>query len=179
MKNLFGQLFIDISDRLKSKVLELRWIDQDFGQLEMFEYKPSVSFPCALIDFIQANYTNEAQNGQFGELMIQVRLGFTPFSQSSLISPTDVREKALSFYDVEQKVFEALMGWAPNPPSEEYGTNPYVQSLVRVSAITEHRENDPVGLRVRVLTFSTAYEDYSANPVYTKHPATLQIDENP
>jgi hypothetical protein len=32
---------------------------------------------------------------------------------------------------------------------------------------------------VRVLTFSTAYQDYSANPVYTKHAATLQIDTNP
>src|SRR5438045_2520697 len=97
LNSLFGQLFADLADQIKTTLPEIKWIDQDFGQLEMFEYKPNVSFPCALVDFVQANYSNLSENGQIGELMIQIRLGFTPFSQSHALAPTDVREKALNF----------------------------------------------------------------------------------
>lgn len=180
MNNFFGQLLIDIQTRLAAQVNEIKWTDQDLGQLEHFEYKPSVSFPCALIDFAQANYSALAENAQIGDIAIQIRLGFAPFSASNNVAPTNVREKALSFYDIEQKVFEALMGWAPDAPAgnAEFEEGKYTQPFVRVSAITEHRDNDQMGLRVRVLTFSTTYQDESAQVTFTKHAAGLVVNED-
>jgi len=169
MENYFGTLYLNLADRLKTAVPELRWIDQDFGQLERFEYRPEVSFPCVLIDFVNATYSQMAELSQLGEVAVQLRLGLAPFSQSYQIAPQDVKEKALEYYTIEQKVFQAIHGWH----------NDFCQPLIRQSAITEHRDNDPIGLRVRILTFMTAFEDNSNFPVYTKNPATLELDITP
>jgi hypothetical protein len=168
MQNFFGQLYLDLSDYLKTAVPELRWIDQDFGQLEHFEYRPEVTFPCALIDFAMANYSAMAGLTQIGEVSINIRLGFSPFSKSYQLAPMNVKKKALEYYSIEQKVFEAIHGWAPETS--------YCQPLIRVSTTTEQRDNDAQGLRVRVLTFSTAYEDESKLSSYQKKQATMEID---
>jgi hypothetical protein len=116
MQNFFGQLYLDLSAYLKTAVPELRWIDQDFGQLERFRYRPEVSFPCALIDFVQATYSNQAELAQIGEVTINIRIGFAPFSQSHQAAPQDVKERALAYYNLEQRIFEAVQGWAPVSP---------------------------------------------------------------
>jgi hypothetical protein len=167
LQSFFGQYLVNLMLQLDT-VKELKWIDQDLGQLENYDTRPAVAFPCALIDFTQANYSSLAELAQFGEFTVQIRLGFTPFSSANQNAPTSVREKALRYYDIEQKVFDALMGWH----------NDFTQPLVRVSAISEHRENDSMGLRVRVLTFTSSYQDESAQPVYHKHRADLEIDNS-
>jgi len=166
MQNFFGQLYIDLSNRLKTAVPELKWIDQDFGQLERFDYRPDVAFPCALIDFIQATYSNLSMLAQVGEVSVNIRIGFAPFSQSYQAAPLDVKEKALAYYDIEQKVFEAVQGW----------NNDFTEPFIRVSATTEQRDNDAIGLRVRVLTFQTGYQDESNVKRYTKVERPLNVD---
>lgn len=167
----FGQLFLDLCDHIKAQVPEIKWIDQDFGQLEQFEHRPAVSFPCCLIDFVLANYSNLSELGQAGDVTIQLRLGFAPFSQSNGSAPDSVRIKAVHYYAIEQKVFEAVHGWATE----------YTQPLIRINAGTEQRLSandamDKIGLRVRVLNFSTQFEDMSNYPVFEKHAATFEAD---
>lgn len=175
MNNYFGQLFLDLSLYLKTAVPELRWIDQDFGQLEHFEIRPEVSFPCALIDFVSASYSGLANLSQVGDVAINIRLGFAPFSQSYHGAPMDVKEKALEFYNLEQKVYQALQGWSPEKEGEQY-----TQAFIRQSAMTEQRDGDRIGMRVRVLTFVTQLEDHSAPGTFTvvpKPPLEIQQTE--
>jgi hypothetical protein len=174
MNNYFGQLYLDLCAYLKTAVPELRWIDQDFGQLEYFEIRPEVSFPCALIDFVSSQYSGISNLGQLGEVGINIRLGFAPFSQSYHAAPLDVKEKALEFYNIEQKVYEALQGWAPVKDGDNY-----TQPLTRQSAVTEQRDGDRVALRVRVLSFATQFEDNTAKGIYVKVPMPpMQFDSN-
>lgn len=174
MNNYFGQLFIDLCAYLKTAVPELRWIDQDFGQLEHYQVRPEVSFPCALIDFISAQYSGLANLAQVGEVAVNIRLGFAPFSQSYHAAPLDVKEKALEFYTIEQKVFEALQGWAPVKDNDNY-----TQPFSRQSSQTEQRDGDQQALRVRVITFTTQFEDNTAPGVYLKVPKPpLEFDDN-
>ena len=42
-----------IYDLLKS-VRNLKWVDEDFGQLDVYETKPPVAFPCAIVSLNQA-----------------------------------------------------------------------------------------------------------------------------
>lgn len=165
MQNYFGTLFLDLSNHIKTAVPEVRWIDQDFNQLEIFEYRPEVSFPCVLIDVVGARYSELANLAQIGEITINVRIGFAPFSKSYQLAPNDVREKALEYYNLEQKIFEAVQGWQ----------NDFTQPLIRTASSTERRDGDPNGLRVRVLTFTTMYEDDSAVMQYNKTAADLDI----
>jgi len=172
MDNFFGTLFLDLSTFLKAEVPELRWIDQDFGQLEVFEYRPDVAFPCVLIDFPQAQFSNLSELSQLGDILISVRLGFAPFAQSHHGAPLNVREKALEYYTLEQKVYEKVQGWH----------NDHCQPLNRTNSQTEQRvsasgSQDASGLRVRVLLFTTSFEDHSAAMKYTKAPKpALEVD---
>ncbi|MBT1702942.1 hypothetical protein [Chryseosolibacter indicus] len=173
MNNYFGQLYLDLCEYLKTVVPELRWIDQDFGQLEHFEVRPEVSFPCCLIDFVSASYSGLSNLAQIGEVVVNIRLGFAPFSQSYHAAPMNVKEKALEFYDVEQKVYEALQGWSPVKDNDNY-----TQPFYRQSAMTEQRDGDRIGLRVRVLSFGTQFEDNTAKGIYRKvAKPPLQFDE--
>jgi hypothetical protein len=161
--NYFGQLLIELADHIKTAVPEIRWIDQDLGQLETFEYRPAVDFPCVLIDFVASSYSEVAELAQLGDVTVVLRIGFAPFSQSNQAAPMDVRIRALDFYRLEQLVYEAVQGWH----------NEFTQPLIRVGADTERR-ND--ALRVRALTFTTMYEDYSALPMNNKQQANLNFD---
>jgi len=167
----FGQLFIDLSKHIKDKVPAIKWIDQDFGQLEQFEYRPAVSFPCVLIDFPMANYTNIAELSQMGDITVQLRLGFAPFSKSHVGAPDDVRDKAIEYYAIEQLVHEAVQGFQTD----------YTMPLMRFNAGTEQRlsasdQADSIGLRVRVINYATQYEDNSNLPAYIKRAATLEVE---
>lgn len=161
----FGQIYVALAAYLKAQVPELKWIDMDLGQLDHFEYKPNVNFPCALIDFPNADYTNESQLVQQGDIIVQFKLGFAPFSQTSQAAPTNVKDKGLVYFDIEQKVFEKVQGWE----------NDITQPFIRLNAATDKRYEE-IGLRVRVLTFATSYQDASALVVLQKVDATAQIN---
>ena len=158
----FGMLLIELCDHIKAQVPEVRWVDQDLGQLEEYEMRPAVTFPCVLIDFAATSYNDLSDNAQTGETTILVRIGMNPFSKSNVQAPTEVREKAVEYYDIEQKVHQCLQGWQ----------NDFTSALARRSADTENR-NDK--LRVRLLTYETSYEDYSNLPIRTATPADMNI----
>jgi len=152
-------------DYLAVYVPDLKWIDYDMGQLENYDTKPPVEWPCALISFPATPYTALSGLAQIGSPTIMIRLGFAPFSQSYQAAPSLVRDKALYYFEIEQKIFNALQGYKTE----------YTDAFIRVSADDEMR-NDL--FKVRVLTFTTNYEDYSAVPMNQKTPATLSITPN-
>lgn len=166
MKSLFAQLLLKLSDHIKSTVPKIRWIDQDLGQLENYEIRPAVSWPCVLIDFTETSYEQMQKNRQLGNMTFTLRLGFDNFSSSANISPQATKEKALEFYEIEQELYEAVQG---------YTADDLMQDCTRINAATEKRED----FRVRVLTFTSMTEDSSAMPkrVPISKP-TLEI-ENP
>lgn len=147
MKSFFANLYLDLQDRIKSEVPEIEWIEQDFGQDVFDKWRPNVAFPAVLIDFPLADYEAEAGSGQFGNVTINLRLLVAPFSQSYEDAPIEVRQDALEYFELEQKLVSAIHGWSPE----------YCQALVRGS-IASHNRND-IGLRIRNLVFSTAYEE--------------------
>lgn len=158
IENPFGNLFIAISDRITAKVPEVRYIDQDLAQLEDYDMRPAVSWPCVLID-VSGFVFSEAgsQPDQLGTGEVILRLGLPPNSQANNLAPLAYREKALSFYETEQKIYAALHGWAPAGFSR----------LLRRSVKTERRED---ALRVREMVFAISYNDQAAEPVYQSVP---------
>lgn len=149
----FLGLYQAIVSRLKLKVPEVRWIDLDMGQLENYGDRPAVSWPCVLIDFPGIQYEDASEALQFAQGAVVLRLAFPPFSPSNGSVPTLVQEKALKYFEIEDKIFKALHGWKP----AEYGY------MMRTSASTEAREGDTI--RVRVLSYGISFEDNGAVPV--------------
>lgn len=151
----FFQLLIE---KLISDVPELRFIDQDLGQLENYEMRPAVSWPCCMIDIEDFKYSDQQNHAiQIAEGIISLRIGLVKYTDSNNLTPAATRENALQYYELEHKVFKALHGW--NPPG--FG------KMLRRASGTERRDDD---IRVRVLKFAISFTDDSAKPVKTLAP---------
>lgn len=148
----FSSLFIQLIDRLNDKAKSLRFITQDIGQLENYEMRPAVSWPCCLIDIDNFNFSDaQSKHHQIGQGTVTVRLGLVKYTDLSNLTPDQAKAKAVEYLEVEQEVYTALHAWAPNGFSR----------CIRQVAVTERRDDD---IRVRVMKFSIAFTDESAQP---------------
>jgi len=158
MDSPFAHLLLALQERIGQLVTDIRWIDQDMGQLEHYAERPPVAWPCVLIDLDGWTFTNLGQQAQTAEGDVVVRLAFAPMSYANQLSP--VKELALRYYETEFQLHKALHGWGPAG----------FASLTRLSADTEKR-NDAI--RVRIIRYHTAFEDYSTLPVTTSQSRPL------
>lgn len=149
LTSFFARYYVDVCEHIATQVPEIEWIEQDFGQDVFDKWRPNVAFPAVLIDFPATSYSSESNTSQFGEVTLSIRLLVAPFTQSYEDAPIEVKEDALRFFEIEQQLVAALQGWIP--------ADGYAQPLIR-EAIQSNNRND-IGLRIRSLSFSTAYEE--------------------
>lgn len=155
----FANIYLKIVDRLAAQVPELRYIDQDFGQLENYTMKPPVIWPCALIELGEFDFDDMAgKNMQHGEGLVLIRFATEAWSPSNNLTTAAIREKALRYYEIEQKIHVALHGWRDTGFSK----------LLRRKAVKEQR--DDTNIRVRVLGYATSFEDDTTMPVTNTIP---------
>lgn len=156
-----GQLLLAIQECVKNKLPEIRYCNQDLGQLEVYTGgSPSVSWPCLLIDFSDVDLTDLGRYEQQGEFTLRFRLGFNPFSQTSNLQDEDVRKLGLYYYALENKIHAIFHGWIPM--HHENKTEPLCQPLSCRKIFTENRQDDT--FRVRGLNFTGGFMDDSASP---------------
>lgn len=147
-----ANLYLAILERITAKVPAIRFIEQDLGQLEFYEIRPAVTWPCALIDMQETNYSEiNGSVQQMAEGVIQIRLGLVKYSDSSNLTPAQWREKSLAYLEREQEVILALHNWAP----------PGFGKLLRRRSVSEKREDD---IKVRSLLFAQSHTDTSLMP---------------
>lgn len=167
----FSTLLTALQTRVKELLPAIKWVDQDYGQLEYYDQRPAVEFPCLLVDFDNFQFEDAGEAIQFATGNVVLRLAFAPYSNTSNITPDQWKQKGLQYYELEWALYKALHGWKPNAelPDEHYGY------MMRVSSDTEKRE-DP--FRVRRLIYSVTFEDYNASPEYNmRHlPGLLDLD---
>lgn len=149
MDSYFARLYLDLQKRIAEKVPEIAWIEQDFRQEENDAFRPDVAFPAVLIDFPESGYSALCGYSQMAAVTVSLRLFFAPFTQSYFEAPQDTKEDALQYFEIEQKLINALHGWEPGE---------YSQPLIRASASSDNRNT--IGLRIRILLFTTEYEEY-------------------
>jgi hypothetical protein len=139
-------LFTSISARLKDQVTDLRWIDLDTGQLEHYEGRPAVAFPCALLDIEYPQCEDLDTTSQHVNVSITIRLAFEPMGETNSAAPSPTRTRALSILDTVEALHDALQGWGTTEFSE----------LSRASVRTEKRD-DP--LKVYNLIYTTTLQE--------------------
>lgn len=62
------QLLTDILTRLKTDVTGVKYVDEDWGQLDNYSPNPPVQFPAVVVDCINATFTNEGKLVQPGDV---------------------------------------------------------------------------------------------------------------
>ena len=160
MDAILANVFLKIQARLTT-LPELKFIDQDMGQLEIDEPndRSPVKFPCSLFDAVDIRYTDVSENVQQGEAILQVRLAMAAYSTATHYYTNDShRLNALGYYNLEHSVNKLLHGWSDDQ---------YFNPLSRVSAQTERRNDN---IRVRVLRYAFGFRDNTAMKVTTTAP---------
>lgn len=166
MDAILANIFLTVQERLKTSLTDLKWIDQDLGQLEFYDKRPAVDFPCALIDIDDSDYSDEGENSQIGEGILIVRLGLTVYNSANHLTPTPYKEKAIDYYNLEHRVNSFLHGWCDSR---------YFSPLMRRKGFKEKRDDN---LRVRVLRYVFAFRDSTAMevPAFTVQKPDLEIE---
>ncbi len=152
MESPFSKMFLALQDKINAAVPEIRFIEQNFAQYGFDDFRAKVAFPALLVDFSNTTYTALQGNIQLAETTINIVLLFEPFSQSYNLAPLAVKQKALAYFEIEQKVFKALQG---------FEAGGICTPMVRINAKSQNK-ND-IGMRIRELDFTTEFEDYSLN----------------
>lgn len=162
-----SKFLLRFQEYLKTEVPELKYVNQDLGQLEYYTMdSPAVSWPCALLDLNDTTYSDLLNNVQeANQATVTVRIGHNPYSGTSNLQPEDVRIKGLFIYELEQKVYQKLQGWTAGG---------ICSPLSRIRKVTEKRDED--AFRVRVLIFSTAFEDDGATKAVQKLTVPITVD---
>lgn len=155
------KLITDIQGRLMAAVPTLKYVDLDWGQLDFYYPNPPVQWPCALIDIMQAGYSNAAHRTQLGLLQVAINIADLKLSNSSGKAPQNQKDNALKIYDLMKDVFVALQGWT--------GDKSYT-GLIRERYSKRSRED---GITIHQLVFSTEIKDNAAMPVIDTTPASV------
>ena len=151
LTNPLAQMLCAVEDRIAG-IDGIRMIDRYMGQ-DAYELRPGVSSPTVLVDVEDVEYEGMGGGSQMARATLSVRLYVASYASACQTAPQTARMEAMSDLTTERSLVEALHGWAP----ADGDGNEWAEPLIRMSSGNENR-ND-IGLRVRVLRFSTAWEE--------------------
>lgn len=123
------ELTEDFQARLQAEVPELKYIDEDWGQLDYYDKYPPVKFPCALIDIQNGQFSEEGNLRQMGVLTVVVKLYLLKLSNTSNAAPSSQKAAAKQGWAIYEKINRALHG--KNFLSEGFAT-PTRKSMQRI-----------------------------------------------
>jgi hypothetical protein len=139
-----------------TEVTSIKWVDQNYGQLDSYDIKPPVLFPCALIDLVGFTYEDQPDGRQRANGRLVISLSTAPYTPSNNVTSNERVAKALNYYDIEEAVVAALHNWTPTPGADK---------LLRRSVDKVEREDN---IRERTLQFEVSFTDAAAVPVRTR-----------
>jgi len=166
MESILATIFLKIQEHIKNEVPEVKWVDQDFGQLEFYKDRPAVLLPCVLIDMEDTDYEDETAKIQTGETKLIIRLCCAAYSDAASPRQQLQKELALQYLNIEHRLNKALHTWCDNE---------LFTPMMRKKAITEKRDDN---LRVRAIKYVFNFNDNTAMdvPVQTIDRPDLEIE---
>lgn len=185
MNSITAQVYHSLQARIIAATSITHCVE-DTGQL--LDEQPAISYPCALIGIEVTDFRSLAQNAQTATLVISITIVLEPHSSTANNTPEVYKTKGLSYYVVEQEVHTALQGFAPtyqllvtpaNPDADPPTAAVYTDSLANVTGRLDRLRSAPnrtrADLRIRTLTYTLGYEDYSTAIIPIYAPATPVI----
>ena len=135
------QIFLSIQDYLAEQVTNLKYIDKNWGQLNIPQ--PPVQWPCCLIDVASIDYTHTSDLGRLADASIELTIADHHTVRSSAKAPS--KSDAYDILDVIEDVIEALEG---------YRVPDTTQALTRTRLAKAYSDQS---YDVYTLTFTTAW----------------------
>jgi hypothetical protein len=158
------EIYLETLERIETQVPAIKYIDQDFGQIDNIKEgtRAPVGFPCALIDFDEAQFSSLGNKAQLAEpATIKIRLAFPNWQPGNNLVKEEVRQYAVSMYDTEIAVNQALHGWR----GSIFGP------LTRTRREIEKRHD----YKVIAVTYEFTYKDMTCSPAYQPAPGNTGL----
>lgn len=152
-----------IQKRLEAKAPEILYIDEDWGQMDEYE-RPPVKYPCALIEVQDAEYTDDGELRQRGQIMVTIKLYFMRLANTSNRAPQSQKDESRKNWATCKKVNQILHG-------QDFIKNGYA-TLSRKRMSPPKRKD---GIYNRNITYSIGFVDESCVPVRPTTPAKPTI----
>ncbi len=111
------ELLQAIQVRVQDKVTALKYIDEDWGQLDYYSNMPPVQWPCCLIDVGTVAWKNIGNKQQQGEATITLYIADVKKTNTSGKAPATQRTQAYAIHDTIEAVHQALHTYLPLPNS--------------------------------------------------------------
>lgn len=107
------ELFKIIINRIKDQLPDLSLVDEDYGQLEagLEEESYPVTFPCALVGNLEADWTNVGIGVQKGQVAFSVRLAIDCYDDTHLGSGTE--DKVATRLQMANQLYTAMQCLRP------------------------------------------------------------------
>ncbi len=142
MKNILQNIQSQLAE-----LTEIKYIDEDWGQLDYYSQNMPVQWPCVLIDIASATYSNlgidrdkSPQNRQMGSYVVQITIANIKLSPSSAKSSSLQKEKAWEVLDLVEQVHCQLHGYSPTPNSSKLIRTSFARQM-RDDGVQEYRVN--------------------------------------
>lgn len=106
---MLEKAMIAVQDRLLELLPEkIAYLAEDWGQLDFYNERPPVTFPCVLIDIAEAEFSDCTRKVQQGEAILTVRVAhFDPVNVSALAPDSD---KAFRMFSLLRTLYVQLQG---------------------------------------------------------------------
>jgi hypothetical protein len=154
------QLLKDIQARLIERVPALKYVDEDWGQLDYYSPHPPVQWPCGLIDATSADWSDILKKVQMGLVQVTIRVGDLKLTNTSGKAPAGQKQHAFEIFATLKEVYKALHGWT--------GSKHYSR-LMRKTSRRVKRED---GVRIYEMIFTCELTDNSAMDAQVTTPGT-------
>jgi hypothetical protein len=134
---------------LLSSIPGVRWTDKDKKQIDIYDTKPAVPFPCNLIKvaILSADTVTTEQQRCTGSIVVRTASDLS-VSETSDKAPDTAVERSLSYYDIVDAVYDKLQGF----------TDDQIESIDMKSCVEEERRD---GLTVVKTTFEVVFMKYT------------------
>lgn len=112
----------NIQERL-AEIDTLKYVDEDWGQIDYYSPNFPVKWPCALIDIQAGQFENTGWDHrvkkyrQTGNLMVSVTIANVKLTNTSAMAPQRQKDHGWSIWKLYEEVHEKLQGYRPHENS--------------------------------------------------------------
>lgn len=105
-------------ERLQEQVPDLRYIAEDWGQLDFYNEAPPVKFPCALISVSNIKFESQTTGTRWATMTILIRVADAPAVSGTMAAPETYRNRAFAIFDLMDAIGHVLYAFGEDEFNE-------------------------------------------------------------
>lgn len=140
---MFKPLLIELQNRI-SAIAELKYTDENWGQIDYYSPNMPVQWPCALIDIQSAQFSNigkdfskNPQARQMGQVLIKITLANLKLSPTSARTTAVQKQEAWHVMDLLESIHQQLHDHSPLPNCSKLLRQSF-QRIIRDDGVQEY-----------------------------------------